>query len=213
MLLFNEQSARLGIEAATAPWVAFGVKWLDYDNDGWLDLVIANGYVQDNINQIDKESTYRQSSQLLHSEGGTRFSKVTELTGSDFKKQIVGRGLATGDFDNDGRIDVLIVNSEGEPLLMHNQSGSNPGTARSGAGFRLAGPHAEGAQVTVEAGNRKLMRLCTTGGSYMSASDPRVHVGLGDAKSISRVTVRWADGKSQAWDSVPVGRYTTLTRK
>ena len=208
-MLFTEQSARLGLEPATAPWVAFGVKWMDFDNDGLLDLVIANGHVQDNIAQIQKSSAYRQVPQLIRNTGQNHFEEVTAQAGSGFQKPIVGRGLAAGDYDNDGKMDVLVVDSEGAPLLLHNESAG----AGNWAGFHLTGKGAEGALVTVEAGGHKTVHLCTTGGSYMSASDARVHVGLGDAKTVERVTVRWAGGKTDVWQTPAINAYTTLARK
>ena len=208
-MLFTEQSARLGLEPITATSLAFGVKWADFDNDGNLDLVVANGHVQDNIAQIKKDSVYKQVPQLIRNTGQNRFEDATAQAGEGFTKKIVGRGLAVGDFDNDGKMDVLIVDSEGAPLLLHNQS------AQTGnwAGFKLAGKGAEGALVTVESGPHKWTRLCSTGGSYMSASDSRVHFGLGDEKTVTRVSVRWADGKTQVWDAAKVNAYTTLARK
>ena len=144
--LFNEQSPQLGVEMITHPYVAFGVKWLDFDNDGWMDLAVANGHVQDNIKEIDSSTSYRQGTQLIQNNGGKQFADVSALAGDGFKKPIVGRGLATGDFDNDGRTDLLVVDSEGVPLLLHNQTV----TGNQWAGFVLRGTGAEGATVTVE---------------------------------------------------------------
>lgn len=206
--VFNEVSVQLQIAPLTAPRVAFGVKWLDWDNDGWLDLAFANGHVQDNIERIDPGTTYRQKPQLFRNENGKRFAEVSAQSGPDFGKAIVGRGLATGDFDNDGRIDILLVDSEGEPLLLHNET---PAVGHW-AGFLLKGNGAEGALVTIEAGGTKRTRLCTTGGSYMSASDPRIHLGLGAATAVDRVTVRWANGATQSWQNLPGNQYTTLPR-
>src|SRR5262249_40707579 len=91
---FSERSAALGIGDKTVSKVAFGAKWLDYDNDGWLDLVLANGHVQDNINDIDKSTAYRQPSQLFRNQGGNAFQEMAQEAGPAFAKPIVGRGLA-----------------------------------------------------------------------------------------------------------------------
>ncbi|HZT41161.1 MAG TPA: VCBS repeat-containing protein, partial [Chthonomonadaceae bacterium] len=119
---FTDRSTMLGVAARTQPYVAFGIKWLDIDNDGWLDLVIANGHVQDNIHDIDKSTTYLQPVQLLRNNGGMAFEDVGAAAGPAFSAPILGRGLAIGDFDNDGRMDVLVVDSEGTPLLLHNET-------------------------------------------------------------------------------------------
>ena len=210
--LFEDHSTDLGVAALTVPNVAFGVKWLDIDNDGWLDLILANGHVQDNIGDIDRTATYREPTQLFHNEGGKRFTELTNEAGSDLQKPIVGRGLAVGDYDNDGKVDVLVVDSEGAPMLLHNE------TSKAGhwAGFRLRGTgkgnrDGYGAVLTLEAGGRTLTRQCQSCGSYLSSSDPRVHFGLGQSASITRLTVRWPDHQTQVFTKVPADHYLTLT--
>ena len=127
-------------------------------------------------------------------------------------KEIVGRGLATGDYDNDGRVDLLIVDSEGSPLLLHNET-TNAG---HWVNIRLVGKNenrdAIGAFVTVEVGNQKLVRRCGTDGSYLSASDRRIHFGLGSSKQPVRVRVRWPNGRTSYTDSAPIDRFTTITQ-
>jgi len=226
--LFTEQSAALGLAGKTAPYVAFGVKWLDYDNDGWLDLMVANGHVQDNIADIDRSATYRQATQLFRNVNGSTLEEMSAQAGKDLQRRIVGRGLAVGDYDNDGRLDVLVVDSEGAPLLLHNETGIRrqaPGV-RNGLGstpdassnhwllIRLVGTVSNrngiGARLTVEAGGRKFLRHCATDGSYMSASDRRVHVGLGQATSAT-VTIRWSSGGRDVLKNVASDTIYTVT--
>lgn len=213
---FTDKSQKNGIAHATLKNLAFGAKFLDADNDGWLDILIANGHVNDNVAILSPKQSYRQQMQFLHNEGGAdpRFSDLSKNAGLDKLPKIVGRGLAVGDFDNDGLIDALVVDSEGAPLLLHNV------TQHAGhwAGFRLIGTgksnrDAYGAIVTVEITGRKLMRQCQSAGSYLSASDPRVHFGLGKATVLDRVTVVWPDGKRQQWEHLKADRYVTLTEK
>jgi hypothetical protein len=206
---FTESSAPLGIADKTQPYVSFGIKFFDYDNDGWLDLIVASGHVQDNINAIDKSTTYRQKPQLFHNLKGKSFEETTAQAGEGMQKEIVGRGLAVGDFDNDGRMDALIVDSEGEPILLHNQVPN----AGHWLLCKLIGTKSNrdglGAQLTAEAGGIKLLRQCTTDGSYMSASDRRVHFGLGSATTAT-ITVRWPSGATNTYQNVPADRIVTL---
>ncbi|MDQ2731610.1 MAG: FG-GAP-like repeat-containing protein, partial [Armatimonadota bacterium] len=208
--LFADKSAALGITTKVAPYLDFGIKWIDYDNDGWLDLVIANGHVVDTINQVDKSVTYRQPAQLFHNLNGTSFVDVSAQSGSAFQNPIVGRGLAVGDIDNDGRTDVLIVDSEGSPLLLHNET-PNTGHWLS---LRLVGTKSNrdgiGALVTAEVGGLKLLCRCGTDGSYLSASDRRVHFGLGSETSVRTLTIRWPSGSVSTLHGVAADRVMTI---
>ena len=168
--LFTDASYRAGLALPTMPRVAFGCKFLDYDNDGWLDLITANGHVQDNIHEIDTSATYRQTLQLFHNEKGGAFRDATGVGGPAFARAIVGRGLATGDFDNDGRVDVLAVDSEGAPLLLHNESRApNHWLSLSLVGTR-GNRDGYGAVVTAASGGLTQTRLCHADGSYLSSS-------------------------------------------
>ena len=210
---FTESSNALGVAQPSSPAVAFGVKWLDFDNDGYLDLLFANGHVQDNIQLIESTTSYRQKMLLLHNLGGSRFEDISAQGGPGVNFPIVGRGLAIGDYDNDGKMDALVVDSEGKPLLLHNQIQ----TKASWIGFQLVGAKTNrmgiGSTVIVEAGGKKLYRRCATDGSYLSASDSRVHVGLGSNDKITSVTVLWADGKKQSFPNLPLNRYSVLKEK
>jgi hypothetical protein len=209
--VFHIVSDRVGIEKPTLPYVGWGCKFFDADNDGWLDLVIANGHVQDNIDRFEK-AAYREPTLFLHNQQGapTTFADATQSAGLSRLPPIVGRGLAVGDYDNDGRMDVLIVDSEGRPLLLHNEtSGVNHWIGLKLIGSGACNRDAYGAIVTVRGERRRTMRQCHPGGSYLSSSDPRVHVGLG-AEAIGSVTVLWPDGKSQTWTDLLSDRYYTL---
>lgn len=208
--LFTESSAQLGLSDKALPWVSFGCKFLDFDNDGYLDLIFANGHVQDNIEKIDPSTAYKQPLLLLHNEGGKSFSDASSAAGAVFQQKIAGRGLAIGDIDNDGKIDVLVVDSEGAPLLLHNDA--------KPVGHwllcRLQGTKSNrdglGALVTfVLPDGGKRLRHCATDGSYMSASDRRVHCGLGSATSAT-IIVRWPSGHTDAYKAVTADQVVTL---
>jgi hypothetical protein len=211
--LFSEQSARLGLAGPTLPYVAWTAKLFDFDNDGWLDLFFTNGHVQDNVEKIQPDRTYLQPLQLFHSDKGKAFREMKAEAGPAFEQPIAGRGAAFGDYDNDGRVDVLVVNEEGPPLLLHNEA------ERSGhhwLGVRLVGTRSNrdgiGARVTVTAGGRRLTRDQQMAGGYLSAHDPRLHFGLGDAARVERIEVRWPDGSRDTMKNVAADRYVTITQ-
>ena len=199
--LFTEVGQSCGLGAELAPLLAFGVKFFDADNDGWLDLALASGHIQDNIVEIDDETTYRQPVKLLKNTQGSFQSVPTPGL-----PEIVGRGLATGDYDNDGRVDLLIVDDEGSPLLLHNES-----TATGHwLGLTLTGKQTYGARITVKLPDGKtLLRQCQTDGSFQSASDVRVTIGLGTAIKAT-VTITWPDGHTSTLNDLPVDHYHTV---
>jgi hypothetical protein len=205
--LFSDRAIQLGLSDVVTPYVAFGVKWLDADNDGWLDLLITNGHTADNIAETGQGHTYAQPTLFLKNEQGARFVRVSL---PDLDRPIVGRGLAIGDYDNDGRMDALVVDSAGEVVLLHNE------TSPSGhwLSFRLIGTKCNrdgyGASVLVETARRKLFRHCHADGSYLSSSDPRVHFGLGEETQAAKVTIRWPDGAVQTLHDLAADRILTV---
>ena len=207
--LFQDASSALGILHFTRSTVAFGCKFLDADNDGWLDLLIANGHTYDNVADILPGRHYRQPTQFLYNVTGSRFIDASSTAGLDHLAPIVGRGLAIGDYDNDGRVDALVVDSEGAPQLLHNETAA-PGHWLS---IQLVGTKSNrdgyGATVTVRADGLTQTRLCHADGSYLSSSDRRVHVGLGAATLVS-LSVLWPDGHTDTWKDVAADRQVTL---
>jgi hypothetical protein len=206
---FVDNSVPLGLASKTMPYVAFGAKFLDVDNDGWLDILLTNGHTQDNTAEINPTTTYREPTQLFHNDNGTAYTEISAALVGKAGQPIVGRGLAVGDFDNDGKIDALVVDSEGAPLLLHNQ------TAKAGHWLlcRLIGTKCnrdgQGALVRAQAGDKTFLRRCGTDGSYLSASDKRVHIGLGAAQQAT-LTVQWPDGHQDVYKDVAADRIVTL---
>ena len=178
---FIEEAFPAGIGDATLNRLGFGIKFFDADNDRDLDLIQANGHVQDNADRLFPGVTYRQSTLLFENLGDHRFRDISASAGAALARPIVGRGLAVGDYDNDGSADVIIANLEGAPLLLHNET-AHPGHFLT---IRLVGRTSPrdgtGARVTLRAGGRLQVREAGTGGSYLSTSDSRVHFGLGAA--------------------------------
>jgi hypothetical protein len=209
--VFTDVSGPAGLAGSTLPDMPFGCKFADFDNDGNLDVVYANGHVEDQIAVVNPAQTYRQHIRIFRGDGRGHFTDIGAASGIASLPPIVGRGLAVGDFDNDGKVDLLIVDSEGTPLLLHNQST----TSNHWLGLNLVGTKSNrdgyGALVTVEAGGKTLLRHCHSDGSYLSASDKRVHFGLGTATRVDRLTVHWPSGWIETFPVPGVDRYRTLT--
>jgi hypothetical protein len=211
--VFDEQAARVGIRLPSLPYTGFGTAWFDVDNDGWLDLLTVNGAVRHSAEALTRNETFslHQPKQLFRNLGDRRFADVTEQAGSALKVPDVSRGAAFGDVDNDGDTDVVVANDNGPIRLLINQIGQR----KHWIGLRLVGsPFARdmlGARVAIlRPGSPTVWRRARADGSYASANDPRVLVGLGDGATKVNVRVVWPDGTTGEWTDLPVDRYTTL---
>jgi hypothetical protein len=211
--VFEEAAAATGIADATLHPLGFGAKWVDVDNDGWLDIVFANGHVYDNVDRINPSSTFRQPLQLFHNRqgggsggGGRRFVDIAPALRGPFVRPIVGRGSAVGDIDNDGRPDLLVVDYEGPPLLLHNQSKNENHWILLDVRGSGANRFAYGARVVARAGNHTWTGQVSPASSYLSSSDPRVHLGLGTVTRLDTITIFWPSGPRQVLNNVPVDR-------
>jgi tetratricopeptide (TPR) repeat protein len=188
---FADHSNAIGLAAATRRLLGFGVAFLDVDNDGWLDVLSANGHI------LDRRPRYPWDMplQLLLGGPGGRLTDVSESSGAPFRPLHLGRGLAFGDLDNDGLEDALVV-AQNEPLIyLHNRTTEKRHSIR----FRLEGTKSNrdaiGAKVTIACAGRDRIGLRIGGGSYQSSGDPRIHFGLGAATRVDRVEVRWPSGR------------------
>ena len=209
---FADVAQAQSIAQATRLLSGWGLKFFDYDNDGELDLILANGHPDDLVSQRSQAVTYREPLLLFHQVNG-KFQNVSAEAGPAFSKGLAGRGLAIGDFDNDGRLDVLIGVNGGAPLLLQNRSGAG----NHWLGIRLEGHtsnrDAIGARIAWSAGGRRHSRLKTAGGSYLSSHDPREILGLGQAAKVDWLEIRWPAPSSRIdrFTDVAIDRYIEIT--
>jgi enediyne biosynthesis protein E4 len=212
---FADVSASNGVGGATFLMSGWGLKFFDYDNDGNLDLFLANGHPDDKIHERFPNVTYDEPLLLFRNTGGTfehAFENVSAKGGPVFQEKFAARGMALGDFDNDGAVDVLISVNNSSPLLLRNVAARNS----HWLGVQLVGQKANrdavGARITYQAGDLKRSRFKVGGGSYLSSHDPRIVLGLGARTAIDWIEVQWPQpsGLTERFTALPVDRYVTL---
>ena len=208
---FRDTAHAHTVAQATRLLSGWGLKFFDYDNDGAVDLILANGHPDDMIDQYSPQVTYKEPLLLFHQENG-RLRNVSRQAGPAFTRPYAARGLAIGDLTNDGALDVLIATNGGAPLLLENKAARG----NHWLGVRLAGVtcarDAIGTRLTWSAGGVRRTRLKNSGGSYLSSHDPREVLGLGAAAKIDWIEVRWAQpsGRVERFTDLPVDRYVTI---
>ena len=207
---FVDMAQTAGIARATLPFVSWGTRFLDYDNDGWKDIFVANGHVYPELirNPVGGER-YFQRRLLFRNLGNGKFSDVSLSSGPGILQERTSRGVAIGDLDNDGDIDIVIANLDDTPSVLRNDGGN----ARNWLTFDLRGTRSNrfglGARIKVKAGGLEQIGEATTGSGIFAASDPRVHFGLGDAKEAD-VEIRWPSGRVQNFSRLPANRIVVV---
>jgi len=208
---FDDRSAETGIANATRLMSGWGLKFFDFDNDGDLDLFLANGNPDDLIEQIHPQVKYEEPPLLFRGVGKT-FRNISAQSGPIFEQPLSARGMAIGDFNNDGAVDVLIAINNGAPVLLKN----NAGAENHWLGIQLVGknsnPDAIGARITYESQDLKRSRMKVGGGSYLSSHDPRLVLGIGKRTKIDWVEIKWPlpSGKTERFTDLPIDRYITI---
>ena len=204
--LFAYATGESGLGFATLPFVGFGVAFMDADNDAQLDVAIANGHIMDNAPVFRSGTTYAQRKLLFRNAGSRRFVEIGRSAGDGFAAEKVGRGLSTGDIDNDGDLDLLVTNNGQTADLLRNDTA--PGNALL---VRLvARASAVGARVRVVTGQRTQMRDVRAGSSYLGQNDQRLHFGLGAATAVDRIEVKWPSGHVEVLGGVAANQLVTI---
>jgi hypothetical protein len=212
---FDDQSVSNGIGMTVRAMSGWGVKFLDYDNDGNMDIFIVSGHPDNKVNQLHSEIQYEENPLLWRNLGGDfrhTYQNVSDQSGPVFQQVFAARGLAIGDFNNDGGVDVLMILNDGAPLLLRN----NVGKLNHWLGIQLKGkvanPDAVGANVTWQAGDLKRHVYKVAGGGYLTCHDPRLILGIGSRTEIDWVEVKWPPPSTRVdrFTRLPVDRYITI---
>jgi hypothetical protein len=207
---FNDDTVSVGLRTASRPFTRFGAAFVDFDDDGYLDLFEANGRVGLQSERYSSDP-YAEPSLLFRGLAGPRFEEVKPRGGTALPLVATSRAAAFGDIDNDGAMDVVVVNRDSRPYVLHNivKPRGHWITLRV---LESHGRDAIGAEVTMAVRSRTIRRDVRAAYSYLASNDPRVHVGLGQETTAHNVSVRWPDGTRESFGDVPADRITTLRR-
>jgi len=199
---FNYVSQETGIGKMTLLHSGWGVRFFDYDNDGWKDLMIAQGHDLDTIELTAPTLRYREHLLLAHNDHGKGFTDVSSESGDVFRQSWVGRGLAIGDLDNDGRLDAVVTTNDGPAYVLHNEILTNNHWLLLKLVGHKSNRDAIGAQIKIVTSDGPEYAMVTTTGSYLSSGDKRVHFGLGKQTQVSTIEIRWPSGFVQTLKDV-----------
>jgi hypothetical protein len=203
-LTFIDKPGEIG--QATRLLSGWGLKFFDYDNDGDPDLILANGHPDDMVEVQSSKVKYREPLLMFENVDG-KYKNVSALSGEVFKKDFPARGMSVGDVDNDGDLDLLIINNGDAPILLRNQGGNKNNWLGLQLIAKQSNPGAVGAIITWTAGGVKRSRLKTSGGSFLSSHDPREILGVGQTEKISSVEIKWPSGKVDKLINPPINQY------
>jgi hypothetical protein len=213
--LFTDVSFRSKTAPSGLPYVGWGTAFFDYDNDGWLDLIAANGHVYPQLveGRLGASAAYRQRRLLYHNRGQGTFDEVAAEFGPVLTEPRVSRGLAVGDLDDDGRLDVVINDLDGSPQVLHNELADRGNWLLVKLVGKRGNTDAIGAVVTVKAGPSSQTRVVQSGTSYLSQDDMRRHFGLGPATQADALEVRWPDGTTTRQEGVKANRLVEIRQR
>ena len=209
-LFFVDATADSGLEQPTLPFVGFSPIFLDYNNDGHLDIFCANGHPQDVIEILMDHETYAQRDQMFQNNGDGTYSDISETAGAYFSAELVGRAAATADYDNDGDMDIVVMNSNQRAILLRNDGGNR----RNWLGIKLVGTQSNrdgiGAKVTLTTEDMTQIREVKSGSSYASGSDTRLLFGLDENQRVKKVSIVWQSGTLQELEDISTNQMLTI---
>ncbi len=211
---FTDLSRQTKTADVSMPYVGWGTRFFDYDNDGWLDLLVVNGHVYPQIEGAYPGGMYRQRKLFYRNLKNGTFAEISADVGPALLENRASRGAAFGDYDDDGDIDLIVNDLDGPPMLLRNDGGNKAGNWIS---LKLTGSksnrNAAGAKVVLKAGGLTQVEEVRAGDSYISHSDWRLHFGLGTAKTVDEITIRWPSGKIEKLTKVLVNKIIKITEK
>jgi len=212
---FTDLSFRSRTAASSLPYVGWGTAFFDYDDDGLLDLIAVNGHVYPQLDKVKLGASagYRQRKLLYHNRGDGTFDEVSAQFGEVLTEARVSRGLAAGDLDNDGRLDVVINDLDGAPQILHNELSGTGNWLLVRLKGKAANTGAIGAVVTARNGDVVRKRLVQSGSSYISQEDKRLHFGLGPATQVDSLEVKWPDGTTSTLKNVKANQVVTIDQR
>jgi hypothetical protein len=207
--LFVDEAPQSEVGRATLVTLGFGCFFFDYDNDGWPDIFVADGHIEDQIERVQKRVSYAEPSHLFHNLGGGKFQEVTAQMGQAFAAPRVARGAAYADIDNDGFLDVLVTTNAGPAFLFHNEGGSNHSLR-----LKLVGTKSNrdgiGAVVRVTSGSDKQSKMLRSGSSYLSQSELVLTFGLGTQTKADTIEIQWPSGQVDKLSNTAAGQTVTV---
>ena len=210
-ILFADATVESGLQQPTLPFVGFSPLFLDYDNDGQLDIFCANGHPQDVIKILQDHETYAQRAQLFRNNGDSTYHEVSETAGAYFASAFVGRAAACADYDNDGDTDIIVMNSNQRAVLLRNEIGNR----HNWLGIKLVGTQSNrngiGAKVTIHAGEMTQVTETKSGSSYASGSDTRLLFGVAEHERVEKIIITWPSGIRQELAGVEVNQILTIS--
>ena len=209
-LLFTDVSFASQTAEPSVPLVGWGAHFLDYDNDGWLDVLVVNGHVYPQVERAGLAARYQQPKLLYRNRGNGTFTQVTSVAGDAIGEPSVSRGSAVGDLDNDGDLDVVINNLDGSPTLLRNEGGNRNNFLVVDLEGRGGNRSAVGAIVIVKTPDFVQRAARRSGDSYMSHSDKRLHFGLGSRTRVDSIEVRWPDGFVQEFGGIAANTFIKI---
>jgi enediyne biosynthesis protein E4 len=209
-LMYTDVSFPSGIARVMGPYVGWGTAFFDYDNDGWPDLMVVNGHVYPQVDNVETGTRYAQRILLFHNQGNGTFAEVAATKGKALMAPRVSRGAAFGDLDNDGDIDVVINNLDGKPTILRNDGGNRNNWITIRTAGKGLNRDALGAKVKVVSGDLVEWDHVRSGGSYLSSSDLRLHYGLGKRTRVDLIEIHRPDGQTEKVQNVSANQFVTV---